>query len=66
LGGLENTASGQAFGDATEIQKEKNAGMNALVGGITGLAGMGMDFLSGGINAAPGQSFLSGGLGNLG
>lgn len=61
LGGLENTASENAFGQATEIHKEQQAGQNALIGGITGLVGSALDFvpgigpaLSGGLQGAVG------------
>jgi len=47
LGGLENTASSNAFGSATEIHKEQQAGQNALIGGITGLIGSASDFIPG-------------------
>jgi hypothetical protein len=59
----ENQAS---FGQANKINEENNAMAKDIAGFTTSLAGTGMKFLSGGINASPGQSFLSGGLGALG
>jgi hypothetical protein len=72
LAGIENPvafgklgvqASKDAFNESDEIQQEKNQEQSDIAGGIAGLATGGLTALAGGLNAAPGQSFLSGAIG---
>jgi len=65
FGGLASQQLGQAFNQSDTIQQEKNQEQADIAGGIAGLAGVAGNAVAGGINAAPGQSFLSGALGSL-
>lgn len=65
FGKLGVQASKDAFNESDEIQQEKNQEQSDIAGGIAGLASGGLTALAGGINAAPGQSFLSGALGSF-
>jgi hypothetical protein len=53
----------QAFEESDDIQQEKNQEQADIAGGIAGLASGGLTALAGGLNASPGQSFLSGAVG---
>jgi hypothetical protein len=76
LAGLENpeafgseaiSGSNAAFADANQIQQQKNQEQAAIAGGITSLASnIVLPGVAGGINAAPGQSFMSGFFGGFG
>jgi hypothetical protein len=64
--GATSTAQNNAFGAANTVQQENNQEEADIVGGIAGLGGEALQGVAGGINAAPGQSFLSGAFGALG
>lgn len=66
LGNTEQKALESNFQNYNTINQQQNQEAADIAGGVTGLVtNVALPFISGGINASPGQSFLSGGLGNL-
>lgn len=67
LGSLAQSGLNSTFQDYNTINQQQNQEEADIAGGITGLASnVVLPGIAGGINASPGQSFISGALGNLG
>jgi hypothetical protein len=66
FGNLANSSQSNAFGEANTVSQQQNQEESAIAGGITGLASnVLLPGVSGAINAAPGQSAMSGFFGAL-